>query len=302
MSTLATNAGPSRAAAAAAAAATAATAGTAAGVAAAAGTVAAAGTAPPRRRHLGRIYWLEAKAEALKAMRLPGFVLPMFAFPVMFYLLFGVAMHYGLYQGLSMAAYLLATYGAFGVMNVSLFGFGVGIAAERGQGWLLLKRATPMPPLALLAGKLAMSLLFAIGVIAVLFALALGPGHVRMPAATFAELLAVLVPGALPFAAMGLAIGYWAGPSSAPMLSNLLSLPMAFASGLWIPYPMLPSFMRQLAHGLPAYHFGQLALGVIGAGNHEPAAWSVLYLVAFTAVMVLLARLGYLRDEGRTYG
>ena len=281
MNTLATNASPSPAAATAA-------------------TVAATVTAP--RRNLGRIYWLEAKAEALKVMRLPGFVLPMFAFPVMFYLLFGVAMRYGSYQGLSMAAYLLATYGAFGVMNVSLFGFGVGIAAERGQGWLLLKRATPMPPLALLAGKLAMSLLFGTGVIALLFALALGPGHVRMPAATFVELLAVLVPGALPFAAMGLAIGYWAGPNSAPMLCNLLSLPMAFASGLWIPYFMLPSFMRQIAHGLPAYHYAQLALGVIGAGNHEPAVWSVLYLAAFTAVMVLLARFGYLRDEGRTYG
>ena len=112
----------------------------------------------------------------------------------------------------------------------------------------------------------------------------------------------MLVAGALPFAAMGLAIGYWAGPSSAPVTCNLLSLPIAFASGLWIPYPLLPSFLRQVAHGLPAYHYAQLALGVIGAENHEAAAWSVLYLGGFTAVMVLLARLGYLRDEGRTYG
>jgi ABC-2 type transport system permease protein len=108
--------------------------------------------------------------------------------------------------------------------------------------------------------------------------------------------------GALPFAAMGLAIGYWAGPSSAPMLCNLLSLPMSFASGLWIPYPLLPAFVRQVAHGLPAYHYAQLALKVIGAGNHEPAASSLSYLAVFTAGMLLLARLGYLRDEGRTYG
>ncbi|HVR09680.1 MAG TPA: ABC transporter permease, partial [Thermoanaerobaculia bacterium] len=257
--------------------------------------------APPRRR-LARIYWLEALSEARKAVRLPGFILPALGFPVMFYVLFGVAMRYGTLGGVTMAEYLLATYGVFGVMNVSLFAFGVGVAGERGQGWLLLKRATPMPPLALFAGKLAMALLFSGGVVALLAAIGLGPGHVRAPAATLAELAAVLVLGALPFAAMGLAIGYWAGPSSAPMLCNLLSLPMSFASGLWIPYPLLPAFVRQVAHGLPAYHYAQLALKVIGAGTHEPAGWSLLYLAAFTAGMLLLARLGYLRDEGRTYG
>jgi ABC-2 type transport system permease protein len=268
-----------------------------------AAAAAAAATRPaPARRRLARIYWLEAKAEARKALRLPAFVLPLFAFPVLFYLLFGVAMRYGSLGGVSVAAYLLATYGAFGVMNVALFGFGIGVAAERGQGWLLLKRATPMPPLALFAGKLAMSLLFGAGVIALLIGLGLGPGHVRLPAATLAELAAVLVAGALPFAAMGLAVGYWAGPNSAPALCNLLSLPMAFASGLWIPYPMLPSLVRQIARGLPAYHYAQLALGVIGAGSHQPAAGSLLYLAGFTAVMLLLARAGYLHDEGRTYG
>jgi ABC-2 type transport system permease protein len=254
------------------------------------------------RRNLARIYWLEAKSEARKAVRLPAFVLPALGFPVMFYLLFGVSMRYGTLGGLRMAEYLLATYGVFGVMNVSLFAFGVGVAGERGQGWLLLKRATPMPPLALFAGKLAMALLFSAAVVALLVALGLGPGHVRMPAATLAELAAVLVLGALPFAAMGLAIGYWAGPNSAPMLCNLLSLPMSFVSGLWVPYPLLPAFVRRIAHGLPAYHYAQLGLKVIGAGNHEPAAWSLLYLVGFTVLMMLLARLGYLRDEGRTYG
>jgi ABC-2 type transport system permease protein len=263
---------------------------------------AAPAVSPAPRRSLARIYWLEAKSEALKALRLPAFVVPLFTFPVMFYLLFGVAMRTSPIGGLHMASYLLATYGAFGVMNCALFGFGIGVAAERGQGWLLLKRATPMPPLAFLAGKLAMSFLFSAAVVAALFAVGLGPGQVRMPASTMAELAAVLVLGALPFSALGLAIGYWAGPNSAPVLCNVLSLPMAFVSGLWIPLPFLPPLLRQFAPWLPAYHYAQLALRVIGAAGSQPAAWSVLYLVGFTALMLALARLGYLRDEGRTYG
>jgi ABC-2 type transport system permease protein len=264
--------------------------------------VAAIAASPAARRHLGRIYWLEARSEALKTLRLPAYTLPLLLFPAMFYLLFGVAMHYPAFAGVSMAQYMLATYGAFGVMNAALFGFGVGVAAERGQGWLLVKRASPMPPLALFAGKLAMSVLFGLLVVAVLYALALGPGHVRAPIGMLAELAAVLMAGALPFAALGLAVGYWAGPNSAPVVCNLLSLPIAFTSGMWIPLPLLPPFMRQAAHGLPAYHYARLALGVMGAGGREPAAWSVAYLAAFTAVMLLLARIGYLRDEGRTYG
>jgi ABC-2 type transport system permease protein len=247
------------------------------------------------------IYALEAKSEALKALRLPAYVAPLFAFPIMFYLLFGVAMRpaTGTFH---MASYLLATYGAFGVMNASLFGFGIGIAAERGQGWLLLKRATPMPPLAFFAAKLAVSVLFSTAVVAALFALGVGPGHVRLPAATFAELAAVLVAGALPFSALGLAVGYWAGPNSAAVVCNLLALPISFVSGLWIPFALLPAALRQLAPLLPAYHYSQLALRVIGAGSQTPVAWSVLYLAGFTALMLLLARLGYRRDEGRTYG
>ena len=46
------------------------------------------------------------------------------------------------------------------LIMAALFGFGVGVAVERGQGWLLLKRATPMPPLAYLLAKMATAVAF----------------------------------------------------------------------------------------------------------------------------------------------
>ena len=89
----------------------------------------------------------------------------------MFYLLFGVMFGRGTVGGVSMATYLIATYGAFGVIGAALFGFGVGVAIERGQGWMLLKRASPMPPMAFFAAKLAMCTIFAAAVFFVLAAL-----------------------------------------------------------------------------------------------------------------------------------
>jgi ABC-2 type transport system permease protein len=65
---------------------------------------------------------------------------------------------------------------------------------------------------------------------------------------------------------------------------------------------MLPPLFQKIAHFMPAYHLAQLALKTLGKGNPEPAAWSLLYLLGFTALMLALACAGYLRDEGRTYG
>lgn len=263
-------------------------------------STASANTLP---RNMGRIYALEAKYELLKMLRLPMYAIPTLAFPVMFYLLFGVALGGRSSGPVSMAAYLLATYGTFGVMGAALFGFGVGVAVERGQGWMLFKRATPMPPPAYFAAKLAMVVLFGTIITGVLFAFAATLGKVSLPAGQWAGLAAILVAGAVPFGAFGLAIGSWAGPNSAVPVVNVIYLPLAFASGLWVPIQALPRFFQELAPWLPTYHFAQLALGVLDADQGR-FSWqiSVAVLAVFTAVSLFLARAGYRRDEGKTFG
>ncbi|HEX6861628.1 MAG TPA: ABC transporter permease [Thermoanaerobaculia bacterium] len=256
-----------------------------------------------QERNLWRIYALEAKYELFKMMRLPMYAIPTLAFPLMFYLLFGVAMGGRSAGPVSLAAYLLATYGAFGMMGIAFFGFGVGVAVERGQGWLLFKRATPMPTPAYFAGKLAMVVLFGVVLTAALFTLGTTVGKVDLPPGQWAALAGVVIGGALPFGAIGLAIGSWAGPNSAPAVVNVIYLPLAFASGMWVPIQALPKFFQALAPWLPSYHYSQLALGVIGAGQGR-FSWmaSAAFLAAVTAVSLLAARAGYRRDEGRTFG
>jgi len=83
-------------------------------------------------------------------------------------------------------------------------------------------------------------------------------GGVRLPALQVAKLLGTLIAGSLPFSAMGLAIGYFAGPNSAPPTINLIYLPMSFCSGLWVPFVFLPKLVRQIALALPPYHLSQL--------------------------------------------
>lgn len=253
-------------------------------------------------RRRARTYVQESKLELLKALRLPAYSIPTLAFPTLFYLMFSLALGGKAMGGVDGASYMLGTYGTFGVIGAALFGFGVGVAIERGQGWLLLKRASPMPVGAYFAGKLFMALVFAALIVASLFALGAGLHGVRLPAGTWLGMGAILVSGALPFCAMGLAFGVWCGPNSAPAVVNLVYLPMAFGSGLWIPVQFLPSFLQHLAPWLPPYHLSQLALKPLGGDLGRPTGSHVAALVAVTVVSLVLAWVGYRRDEGKTYG
>jgi ABC-2 type transport system permease protein len=248
------------------------------------------------------VYRTEAGQEFLKLVRIPIFAASTIVLPLMFYVIFGIAFAGEQAGGVGMTTYMLVTYGAFGVIGAALFGFGVSVAVERGQGWMRLKRVAPMPPLAYFVAKVLMSLVIATIIVLALFALGALFGGVRLGLEQWAALGLALVAGALPFSAMGLAFGYLVGPNSAPAVLNVAWLPMAFASGLWIPIAQLPALVQSVAPFLPPYHFVQLALGTIGASEGGSPAAHAGAVLAFTVVFLVVAAWGYRRDEGRTYG
>jgi ABC-2 type transport system permease protein len=159
-----------------------------------------------------------------------------------------------------------------------------------------------MPPFAYFIAKVMTSMVFSAIIVLVLFLLGITLGGVRMPAADFARLMGTLVAGSLPFSAMGLALGYFAGPNSAPPMINLIYLPMSFCSGLWVPFMFLPKVVQQIALVLPPYHLSQLALGIVGAGRHESVATHWEVLIAFTMICLGVARIGFQRDQEKMYG
>jgi ABC-2 type transport system permease protein len=254
-------------------------------------------------QHTAKIYLKEAKYEFLKNVRLRVYTVSVITFPLMFYVLFGLVLNAKeAIAGTGVSTYLIATYGTFGVMGASLFGTASGLASDRGLGWLQVKRASPMPPFAYFMAKVILSMTFSAIVVALLLVLGISFGGVRMPLAEMAKLGGTLVAGSLPFSAMGLAIGYFAGPNSAPAAINLIYLPLSFCSGLWVPYMFLPKLVRQIALALPPYHLSQLALGIVGAGRHEPATTHWEVLLAFTLICLGVARIGFQRDQGKLYG
>ncbi|HZD32325.1 MAG TPA: ABC transporter permease [Candidatus Angelobacter sp.] len=262
--------------------------------------------AVPQRslRSLVTLFAKEAKYEVLKNIRIPIYAASTVVFPLMFYVLFGIVLAPGNPVNRSQdATYLLATMGTFGVMGASLFGFAVSLAMERGQGWLQVKRASPMPLAAYFAAKLASAMLFSFTIAVALLAIGFVFAQVRVAPLQAAELIGVLMMASIPFGAMGLALGYIAKPNSAPAVVNLIYLPLSFCSGLWIPVFLLPKFLQEVARALPPFHISQLALRAVGMGRDAYSVNThIEALVGFTLLFLGIAVVLYRRDEGQLYG
>lgn len=235
---------------------------------------------------------LESKCEFLKLWRTPDFSLPLLIFPLIFYLLFGVAFGAGKAASLQYSTYLLASYGCFGLLGTAIFGFGASLAVEREQGWLTLKRTTPMHAASFLAARTAMCLMFGtillsgLALCAVLFA------GVKLDGGQWAIYFAVSAASILPFSVIGLTLGLSVSAKAAPGIANLVYLPLGLASGLWFPLEILPGFFKKLAPLLPPYHVNQILLGAFGAGvqNAKPpqAEGHLFFLVFFTVLGFLV--------------
>lgn len=252
--------------------------------------------------NLPRIIALESKYELLKLYRTPGFSIPTLAFPIFFYLFFGVLFGGAKSVGdATLGQYLIGTYSAFGVIGAALTAFGLGVATERGQGWLQLKHATPMPFVAYVVAKLLAAMAFGAVIAIALFTLGGTLGGVKLEAIQWLTLFIVLVAGTVPFALLGLTIGYLAPVNSAPAIVNTIYLPLGFLSGLWIPIEVLPRMMRSTAQWLPPFHFGQLAVSVIGIPVKGTVTSHVVALVGFSLIFGVTAIVAYRRDRVRNY-
>ena len=252
---------------------------------------------------LARALIAESRGELMKIVRVPVFMVPTLLFPAMFYLIFGITMNKGTmpHMHVTVAQYMIGTYGTFGVIAAGLFGLGIGVAVERAQGWLTLKRASPMPPAAYFGGKVVLAMTIGLFITLLLGILGVLFGGVQFSALQWFELAGTLVLGVIPFCIIGCAIAYMVGPNSAPAVINLIYLPMSFASGLWIPIEMMPKAVQAIAPSLPPYHLSRIALHVIGA-DPKPVWGHIISLAIYAAIFMAIAIRFYRNDDGRTFG
>jgi ABC-2 type transport system permease protein len=251
-----------------------------------------------------RVFLMQSKAELLKFWRVPAFGFFSLGLPLIIFTFFGLrqaTQHIGPGSAITVGTYVMASMAAYTVGNVMVFSFGMALAIERGQKQDVLLRASPLPPVIYLLGKVVNAAVFALVALVVLFVFAHFSAKVNLDVGTWVTLAARLLLGSIPFIGLGLGFGYLASPNSAPALINIVYLPIAFASGIFIPVSQLPDFIRGLAPYLPLNPFVELGWNAIGFPTDRDVSTDILYLVAYAVGFFALAVWAYRRDTAAKF-
>jgi ABC-2 type transport system permease protein len=243
----------------------------------------------------------QTRAQMRAFWRMPSISATALLMPLMLFVFFVLPYARAPWHGsITVGAYMLAGIGAYAAGSVMVFDFGVTVAIDRGQRVDLLMRAAPLPGPVFLAARIAAALVFSVVAVAALFAVALVAGGIDLPVATWLDLGARLLVGAVPFLALGFAIAYLTSASAAPAVANLVYIGMAFASGMLVRLDQMPDFLRSIAPILPTYHFAQFAWGALGAADESgvvAGGWLLVYAVGLFAV----AAVAYRRESRRRF-
>ena len=245
----------------------------------------------------------QAYAEFIKLIRIPAFSVTSIVLPAMFYAFIGLGQATQLVypQGhVTFAQYFLASMALYGVANVMVLGFGISLANERGQKQDLLMKATPLPAPVYFIAKAASALVIAFISIVVLSIFAVIAARVTLDTSQWVTLFVRAMLCSIPFIGLGFALGYLAGPNSAPAVTNLIYLPTAFASGLFFPTSFLPEFLRQIAPYLPLYRAAHLVWNSVGI-PYDDIRNDWLYMAGFGVAFFLIALWAYKRDQGKKF-
>ncbi len=123
-----------------------------------------------------RMLLMQTRSELLMRWRVPAFSVTNLALPIVFFTFFGLPVaHVRRADGVSIGAYLLASFGAYAVGNVMIYGFGIGVANERAMKIDRLMRASPLPPLVFMLAKVVTALVFALLALLLLVVTCRGP-------------------------------------------------------------------------------------------------------------------------------
>jgi ABC-2 type transport system permease protein len=217
--------------------------------------------------------------------------------PLVLFLIFGLTIPQGASEGgISAIAYVMVSMAMFGSMSASMSSGGV-IATERDGGWNRTLRLTPLKPQAYVINKVILSLLLAIPPLVVVFITGMLVGHVHLSMTQWLTVALVSWLGALPFAAIGLVIGYVAKPDSVQPITGLSTMLIAAFGGLWLPVDQMPSLMKHIAQLTPAYWTGQTSRSALTQSGVDMHA--LLVVLGWTVVLGFIALRRYRADTAR---
>jgi ABC-2 type transport system permease protein len=230
--------------------------------------------------------------------RSPSTIFFAFVLPIMFLIIFvsvfgNQRMELADGQLVRGSTYYLPGIITLGLIQTTFTNLAVSLTASRERGLLKRLRTTPLPTSTFMAGRIITSAVAALLLVVVLVAIGRVVYGVAVPTTTIPAGLVALVIGTFTFSALAFAVST-AIPSqdAAVPVTNAITLPLYFISGIFIPQELIPEGVRQVAEVFPVKPLYDAFLSVFdpattGAGFELAdlgvvAAWGVAATIAAT--------------------
>jgi ABC-2 type transport system permease protein len=233
-------------------------------------------TAQPRERSrdLGLTLWQVAyEQRAFWRNRTRAFF--SFGMPIMLLLIFGSLNSGGRIAELHDIPYVtffLPGILAYGVIITQFVNMAGGLAIQRDNGLLKRMRGTPLPGWAYVAGRVGSTTAISVVMAAVMLVLGRVFYGVHVRAEALPVVFAAVLLGAATFAALGMAaVALIPNAEAAPVVANVLILPLSFISGIWYPLNGAPPWVLDIAKLFPVEHLASALHAAFDPINHASA-------------------------------
>lgn len=220
-------------------------------------------------------------------------------FPVVFYILFlGDRREGEVIAGtVEWRVYLMISMCSFGALVAGLTAAGGRLSSERSSGWARQLRVTPLPAWSYVATKVTATMIVILPVVALVEVVGAAFGGVSLTVATWVELAAVLWVAALPFAVLGVLLGFSVSAETAFPVVTALMFVLGYFGGLFNPVSSMPGPLRAVARALPSYNHAALGLDLVQ--GRAPRAQHWLVLVAYVVVLSAAVIFRHRKEEAR---
>lgn len=239
---------------------------------------------------------VHARYQLLETVRIPIALIGSAFFPAASMLFFVVPFAGDDPTGATLATASMVT---FAVMSSNIFQYGIGVAEDRAQPWDGYTRTLPAGAAPRFAGRLLAGMVLTFISLAPVVLVAAVATEATITPAAFLTALGTVPLIAVPFALLGLTIGYSLPSKAAIAVAQIVFFPLAFGGGLLSQPGQAPGFIETIAPFLPTR--GAVELMWAAVGDFPVDRTSLTMLGVWTVLLAGLAGWAYRRDEGRRF-
>jgi ABC-2 type transport system permease protein len=158
--------------------------------------------------------------------------------------------------GVKTTTYYVPAILALAVISATFVSPAISITEDRESGVLKRLRGTPLPSSVFIAGRVGNAIVISLLMTVIVTAIGKIVYDVSIPGETLPAVLVTLAVGAASFACLGFAMTVIIpSQEAAPAVTNAISLPLYFISGIFIPESEIPDGVLQVADVFPFRHF-----------------------------------------------